>query len=161
MNAQLESRSAATGLAATVRSAIASHRGPRWIGWAVPAQGDHGACCWSSADGAGRGGCGCRLEGKGDGVFRRPDGVALRLEGSRRLHVMLRAEAGRVLRARAYSETCALDAGGLGVLWLEDVRPAESVSLLATFAGRPDGGGDEDVEHGALAASADTGSWRA
>jgi HEAT repeat protein len=151
-NARLESRSAAASLSAAVKAATVSRSGPLWIGWAVPAQGDHDACCWSSAEDPRRGGC--RLEARGDGVLRRPDGAALRLERSRRLHVLLRAESGRVQRIRAYSENCALDASGLAFLWLDDVRPAESVSLLATFAGRPDGGSDEDVGHGALAAIA-------
>jgi HEAT repeat protein len=70
------------------------------------------------------------------------------------MRVLLRADAGRVGQVRAYSEDCALDAGGLAFLWLEDVRPAESVAFLATFAGRPDIGDDEDLEHEALAAIA-------
>jgi len=153
-NARIEALSAGEGLAATVTAALASRSGPVWIGWAVPAQGEHDACCWSSADDAKRGRWGCRLEGKGHGAFRRADGAPVALEGARRTLVLLRADAGRVGRIRAYSEDCALDAGGLAFLWLEDARPAESVSLLATYAGRAGAGGDEDLEHAALAAIA-------
>jgi hypothetical protein len=151
-NARIEARSAAPGLAGTVKSALTSRSGPHWIGWAVPTQGGDSACCWSRAEKEGQGGCFCLLEAEGEGVFRSADKPGLPLEGARRLRVLLRADGGRVRRVRAYSEDCGLDAGGLAFLWLEDVRPAESVSLLATYLGTP--GGDEDLQHGALAAIA-------
>jgi HEAT repeat protein len=61
----------------------------------------------------------------------------VKLEGSDRMRVLLRAEAGRVSRIRTFSEDCPVDAGGLPLVWLEDVRPAESVALLVTFVGQP------------------------
>ena len=62
------------------------------------------------------------------------------LEGSGRVRVLLRAERGRVrLKIRAFSEDCPLDVGGLALVWIEDVRPADSVALLATFVGQPHG----------------------
>jgi hypothetical protein len=154
-NARVESRSAASGLAATMKAEMASRPAPLWIGWAVPAQGDQSACCWSSAKDAGHGRGGCRLEGRGDGgVFRHEGDAVVSLEGRPRVRVLVRAEAGRVRRVQAYSEDCALDAGGLEFLWLEDVRPAESVAFLATFAASLPARDDDELEHGALAAIA-------
>ena len=49
--------------------------------------------------------------------------------------VLFRVVERRVDRVRSYSEDCALDAGGRPVVWLEDVRPADSVALLATLVG--------------------------
>lgn len=126
-NARLEARSAAAGLAAVVSAELSARPGPAWIGWSVPTSHERSACCWSDGDGSG---CrGCRLEGKG-GAFTTSDHGGVRLEGPARVRVLLRAEGGRVARIRAFSEDCPLDAGGLAFVWLEDVRPTESVALL-------------------------------
>jgi PBS lyase HEAT-like repeat-containing protein len=55
--------------------------------------------------------------------------------------VLFRAEQGRLERLRTYSAGCALDAGGLPVVWLTDVRPAESVKLLRSLVAS--GGAEE------------------
>lgn len=136
-NARVETRSAASGLAAAVK-AEASKPGPLWIGWSVPTSVEHSACCWSSGDRDDPSCRGCRLEGR-DGSFQVDDAEGVRLEGSGRVRVLLRAEAGRVGRIRAVSEDCPLDAGGLPFVWLEQVRPAESVALLETFVGLEQG----------------------
>jgi hypothetical protein len=137
-NARVESRSAASGLAAVVKAEIAGRPGPLWIGWAVPTQLEHSACCWSSWE-KGEPTCrGCRLEGRdGHAGHVQTNDEAERLEGSDRVRILLRAEAGSVGRIRAVSEDCPLDAGGLPFVWIEGVRPAESVALLVTFVGRP------------------------
>jgi hypothetical protein len=139
-NARVESRSAASGLAAAVKAEIASRPGPSWIGWSVATNLEHSACCWSW-EGSGNPSCrGCRLEGK-DGDVQTND-EAERLEPSGRIRVLLRAEAGSVGRIRAVSEDCPLDAGGLPFVWFEDVRPAESVAWLATLVGQPKQGSE-------------------
>jgi len=156
-NARLESRSAAAGLDATVKVVLASHTGPLWTGWAVPTSGKQASCCWSSVDEAGRGCGGCLLEGKdGEGVFQGRDQRPVALEGANRIRVLLRAVDGRVERIRAFSEDCALDAAGVRFVWLEDVSPAESVSLLAKLVGRADEGGKpgRHLDDGAMAAIA-------
>ncbi len=136
-NARIESRSAASGLAATVKVEIASRPGPAWIGWSVPTHLEHSGCCWSS-EGKGNPSCrGCRLEGR-DGYVQTNDDEPL--ERSDRVRILLRAQGGRVGRIRAVSENCPLDAGGLPFVWIEDVPPAESVALVATFVGRPKDG---------------------
>ncbi len=150
-NARLETRSGAAGLETAVEDA-ASRPGPLWIGWSVPTGREHSSCCWSS-HGKGEPRCsGCRLEG-GEGFVGTTNDVQ-NLEGSGRLRVLLRGEGGRVGGIRAFSEDCPLDAGGLPLVWLEDVRPADSVALLASFVGRPRDGGGKRLDDGALAAIA-------
>jgi len=130
-NARIESRSAASGVAAAVKAEIASRPGPAWIGWSVPTQSEDSSCCWSSDGPDGR--CrGCQLEEReGFSGTTQKDG-AEPLESSGRVRILLRVEGARVGRVRAYSEDCPLDAGGLPLVWLEDVRSAESVAWLAT-----------------------------
>ena len=72
------------------------------------------------------------------------------LESSGRLRVLFRVEGRRVVRLRTFSEECALDAGGLTLAWLDGVRPAESLRLLATYVGAD----AEDSASGRLSESA-------
>jgi hypothetical protein len=138
-NARIESRSAAPGLAAVVKAETASRPGPAWIGWSVSAQSEGSSCCWSSDGPEGR--CReCRLEGRDGFTGTTHEDEAEPLESSGRVRILLRVEAGRVGRIRAFSEDCPLDAGGLPLVWLEDVKPAESVAWLTTLAGRPKDG---------------------
>lgn len=55
--------------------------------------------------------------------------------GSSQMLVLLRLEARAPERLRTFSSDCTLDAGGLPVFWLSEVRPSEGVALLETFVG--------------------------
>jgi hypothetical protein len=118
-----------------------------WIGYAVPVvDGDRNMCCFNSgtsingrfvsSDGSAC--CAmCGLEpavaGDGTSMSRRPQaapGGPIKLEGSDQLIVLFRIVARQVERVRVFSEECQLDAGGRDVVWLTDVKPAESVALL-------------------------------
>jgi hypothetical protein len=155
-NAKIETRSGAAGLLALVKAELATRNGPAWLGWSVPTTDRDSSCCWSGDDGGGASCRGCRLEGERrfDVVGRSDE--AVKLEGSDRVRVLLRAEGGRVSKIRAFSEDCPLDAGGLPLVWVEDVRPAESVALLVTFVGEPvgDAKSGKRLDDGALAAIA-------
>ena len=37
------------------------------------------------------------------------------------------------MKIRVVSEDCTIDAGGLPLVWLTDVKPAESVAMLTTY----------------------------
>jgi HEAT repeat protein len=93
-------------------------------------------CCFDDAVAAGSRACGgCRLEGDGSFTMHSDDkasGTPVRFDPERFV-VLFRVEAGRVNRIRALSEECALDAGGRAFVWLTDVRPAESLALLASY----------------------------
>jgi hypothetical protein len=154
VNARLSTRSAAAGLAPTVDAALRGDPNAQWIGYTVPVEGRHQMCCWDSSASRSRACCDtCRLEkGEGFSVGGSDSSTALEAEGT--TTVLLRAEQGRVGRIRMYSAGCAVDAGGLPVIWLMDVVPAQSLRLLATYVERDDGAGRKDVADGALAAIA-------
>ena len=48
--------------------------------------------------------------------------------------VLFRIAERKVDRIRVFRKTASLDAGGRPVIWLNGVRPADSVTLLETFA---------------------------
>jgi hypothetical protein len=48
--------------------------------------------------------------------------------------VLFRVDQGAVERIRTLSPDCEIDAGGLPLHWFNDVKPAESVAMLNTFA---------------------------
>jgi len=135
LNARLETRQAGAGLEKEFQSIVQSHADPAWIGYAVKATpGEHNSCCYSSDRCCG----GCALEGgrvSGQPVTG-PNPV--RLEGPGYIVVLFRVAARSIDKIRTYSPDCELDAGGLPFFWLTDVRPAESVALLTTFATTPD-----------------------
>jgi HEAT repeat protein len=132
-SAKAETRVVAETLDATFRGILAQAEKPEWVGYSVEEiAGERSVCCGNWSD---EGGCGtCRLErdGEGAGGTTHVDG-SIKLEGPRRLVVLLRLEAKQVVRIRVASEDCTLDAGGLPFLWLTGVKPAESVALLATY----------------------------
>lgn len=150
-NAKLSTQPAGGRLAETFRSLVAAQADIAWIGYSVPVSDrDRTMCCWSSGDGStyisgtisGNTACcgGCRLEPAADGATRPPVTPAaqtgpIKLEGSDRMIVLFRVAERRVERVRSYSEDCGIDAGGRTVIWLQDVRPAESVALLESLVG--------------------------
>ena len=155
-NARVETRSAATGLAAVVKAELAARSGPAWIGWSVPATERSSSCCWSGDDAGGSSCRGCALEGERRREVQGRGDDPVELEGSDRIRVLLRAENGRVGKIRTFSEDCPVDAGGMPLVWIEDVRPADSVALLSAYVGQPrdDGRGSKRLDDGAVAAIA-------
>jgi HEAT repeat protein len=138
VNAQLTSRDG-RDLKAAFASARQASAGPSWIGYAVPAAEAQAGCCNDCWDGEGRRGSSCRLEEGGATSTRKhapPEVHPTALEGSRELLVLWRIEGGQVDRIRPVGGACTLDAGGLPVHWLTDVRPADSIALLTPFAER-------------------------
>ncbi len=129
-NARMEERAAAALLEREFRALVASASGPVWIGYAVPmVAGDRRMCCYSS-DRC----CGCNLEER-KGAAQTVAAGPVRLEAGRNLLVLFRAEQQRVGKIRSFSDDCELDGGGLPFHWLTGVRPADSLALLASFAG--------------------------
>jgi HEAT repeats len=130
-NAKIERRAVTGSFAQTIDAWAKSAIQAQWIAYAVPAvSGDRQICCGDWHDGA----CGpCRLEGSehGSNINLRSDKV--KLEGPRSLIVLLRAENGQIGKIRTVSEDCTIDAGGLQVTWLSEVKPAESVKYLVKF----------------------------
>ena len=111
-NAKLDTRSATASLDREFRALLAAQPQPAWIGYTV------------AADRASSLGC----EGFSGVVHLEPPDQAL---------ILFRVEANAVTRIRTIAPDCAIDAGGVPVHWLSDVKPAESVTLLATFVRQP------------------------
>jgi HEAT repeats len=155
-NARVETRALAGPLDVEIQKWAANAMQPQWLGYTVPAVArDRNVCCGNYGD-SGLG-CGmCRLEGDDHGVNLKSGDGSVKLEGSRELIVLLRAEAKRIVKIRVASEECALDGGGLPFLWLIGVKPAESVDLLANYvrSAESDGVDDKNMGRGALAAIA-------
>jgi HEAT repeats len=132
VHARVETSSLTGALTDAVQSAAVASREVTWIGWSAPALPDRdGDCCgWGSR-------CTARLEGgtrRGEtrGEAARP--AVAHLEGVRDLFVFVRAEAGALDRVAFFDGGCPIDADGRPVLWLEGVKPAESVSFLEGLA---------------------------
>jgi hypothetical protein len=115
INAQLDTRSAASGLESVFRGLVSTQPQPAWIGYSVPSVRSYNLGCEYVSPGG-----------------RTAPGV-VHLEPPDQAIVLFRVEGGAVNRIRAVSPDCEIDAGGVHVHWLADVRPAESVALLSTF----------------------------
>ena len=119
----------AGSLAETLQQVGTRDRGPLWFAWevaATPSLGD--ACCWDDKFR----GCACRLEAKNQS-WGSQDGHP----GSGRELVLARWSNGAVERVRGFSTACELDTGGLPLVHLTGVQPAQSVALLEELARRP------------------------
>jgi HEAT repeat protein len=158
-NATVTARPAGSPFIDAFRSIVKAQADAAWIGYAVPVvDGERVMCCFNSdtvfvngnvVTSDGRGCCrACRLEPAADGTSMATraqttaTGNIVRLQGSERMTVLFRIANGDVDRVRVFSEDCELDAGGRPVIWLENVRPADSIglleSLLAPAERRPD-----------------------
>jgi hypothetical protein len=118
VNAKPDTRSAAAGLERTFRPLVAAQPQPAWIAYSVPStrvnlECDYVRDGWSQP-----------------GVIH---GV-IHLEPPDHAVIFFRVDGGAVERIRTLSPDCEIDAGDLPVHWLADVKPAESVALLDTFA---------------------------
>lgn len=146
-NAKMQARSGAAGLEKEFRTIVAGQSEAAWIGYAVATQRDNQMCCrdagWEGENSC----CGrCRLEKSEGGTTIEESGKrggTVQLEGSRRMTVLFRAAQRSVEKIRTFSEDCQIDAGGLPVFWLTDVKAAESVTLLTSFVGQT-GTADEE-----------------
>ena len=148
-NAKTETRSAA-GLEAVVRE-LSARGGVTWFGYRAPmVAGQRNMCCYDTISDATMSGGMCRLE-SGSGVsmttgdLRDRNGTRIALEPSTEFLVVARLESGAVSRVRTFTPDCDVDAGGLPVVWLADVRPDDSVAWLTTLvSGSPDAGERRD-----------------
>lgn len=131
-------------LADTLKRVGSAQKGPFWLAWEVAAAPSlRDACCFD--DGSRRSPV-CRLEGPNHGWSTNRDSSPV---GT--LQVLARWSDGKVQRARAVSDECTLDTGGLPLVHLPGVAAAESVALLAGLVGAGSWRGDADEVLAALA----------
>lgn len=159
VNAKLETRSANAPLSTIVNQAASESSQPAWIAYEVDSvSGNHTMCCGNHRSDDQREICGiCNLEHPEAGsTVERNETKTLKLEGLQQVTVLLRVDQKRVMRIRVASSDCSLDAGGLRVVWLNGVKPAESVGYLTQFVNGQtfEGSGSEDLPQQALMALA-------
>jgi hypothetical protein len=148
-NAKLETRAFPGGVD-QFKSLFAGQTQPAWIGYAVPIiPGDRNSCCYYSSNG--RSWSGCNLEPGDRGTPPPGPTGPIRLEASKDLHILFRVENGQIGKVRSFTGDCDLDAGGLPVIWLTGVRPADSLALLDSF-------NDRDAAIAAISLHSDPGA---
>jgi HEAT repeat protein len=133
----MQTRAVASSLEKEFRSLVKEQAGPAWVGYAVSAvEGNHRICCYSSEDRhkpdslrRGR----CNLEGRDEGMNFHTNSDDGERDGPTHILVLYRLEDRSVGKIRVFSDDCELDAGGLPVFWLTEVKSKESIDLLATF----------------------------
>ena len=152
VDAKLQRLSASSGFEPTVTNLIAQHQAAAWIGYAVPiVNKPRLICCFDSMVRARTGCCsGCRLESRDGSFFDSTGGDCVRAEPPTHVIVMARIEAGRVQKLRPYTPDCTLDAGGMSVIWLRDVKSGESIAWLEKLINA----GERKIADGALQALA-------
>jgi HEAT repeat protein len=135
-HARLETRAIDGTLEKTARAWAAAQSAPAWLGYEVRTTGGQEMCCYDSVDDSRSGvPSGCRIEQHGSFSNRRGDDDRLSFLDDETGIVLLRAEQGRIGRIRMLSRGCGIDAGGLGLVWIDDVKPAESLALLGSLVG--------------------------
>jgi HEAT repeat protein len=157
-NGKVTTQPAGAQFQQSFRALVAAQPDVAWIGYSVPVvDGERVMCCFDGGTTFSNGNVvtsdgqaccrACRLEPSADGTSmatRAPSGgggSTVRLQGSERMVVLFRVAAREVERVRVFSEDCEIDAGGRQIIWLDGVRPADSIALLESFTAgdrRPD-----------------------
>ena len=107
-NAKVDMRSAAQGVDRVVQSVAAANT-PAWIGYRLAAAPGARRTC---------------------GNF----GPKVLLEPPSEFYVLARMEGGAIVRLRSFTPECDIDAGGLPLIWLTDLKPADGVAWLVQLA---------------------------
>src|SRR5882762_6394712 len=147
INTRLEVRTVGSNLGVTMREIAAAADSPIWTGYEVAGvPGERGDCCGNyreSENGQSNGVW--HLENEhGNGGRSRRNKNDVTLEGGK-LWILYRADKKHIERIRIMSNQCELDAGGLRLIWLKDVKSEESVRFLSEFVrGRENLGDDEN-----------------
>lgn len=148
-NGRLTTQAAGTPFVQSFRSLVGAQTDVAWLGYMVPVvDGDRRMCCADSGGNYisgsvimvdGQNCCStCRLEPSSSqsssSAARTQSSVApIQLEAPSQMAVLFRVADKQVERVRIFSSDCELDAGGRPVVWLENVRPADSIALLESL----------------------------
>jgi hypothetical protein len=168
VNAKLETLDASQGLQAAVQRIAPNSQQPLWLAYQVDAvAGKHSTSCCDYRSDAHSPYCGiCNLEKHFSKITVQQSenqNTTVKLEEPAQVTILLRVEQKQIMRIREASPDCQLDAGGLGVIWLTGVKPAESVALLTRYVSE-NGQERDDLTNEALVAIAqhnDTSADRA
>jgi len=129
-NADLTTQSVNGNLKSTLNDIVNRTDDVVWIGYSVPMVPGVEVCCGDYRERH----CLCRLERENNTYQNHHGEDEKDLYVARDMYVLFRAEDREIERIRSYSENCDLDAGGVSMVWLTDVSPAQSIALLKEFA---------------------------
>src|SRR5262249_4294101 len=136
-DAKLQELSAGAGLKGTLDGLLQKQRGAFWIGYRIPAAAkERTLCCFDSVDqfrNSDRCCLGCRMESEKGGSFNGTVANCSPPEPWAYAFVFLRVSDGQIGKVRVFSPDCALEFATLPLYWLEDVKPEQSVDLLASL----------------------------
>jgi len=135
-NAKVQELSASAGLKATVDGLVQKQTAPLWIGYRIPtAAKERTMCCFDSLDNfetaANKCCMGCRVESEKGSSFNGTISNCSQPEPLPYAFLFFRAADKQITKVRIYSADCALDFANLPLYWLEEVKPEQSVELLA------------------------------
>jgi hypothetical protein len=106
-NAQVETRTATQNVEREI-AGLAARKDDRWVGYRIAVAGSRRAMdCYERS--------------------------RIALEPAREVLVLARLEAGLIVRLRTATPDCEIDAGGLPVVWLDGVKPDDSVAWLTSL----------------------------
>jgi hypothetical protein len=150
VHAKLDQASASAGLSAAIANVTRRDAAPAWIGYAVPAVADgdengHADHGWSS----------CRADLEEGSSNTNGAGTAKEIS-NRQILIFLRAHQQQIEKVRMFEASCRVDADGLPVHWLTEVRPSDSVELLRIYVQGDDWTEKGHAKGAALAAIAST-----
>jgi hypothetical protein len=91
---------------------------------------------------------GCRMDSNDGNSFSGTDSNCAPPEPVPYAFVLLRAEERQISKVRVFSADCPLDFAGLHLYWLNDVKPEESIALLAGMVSKEDSDHDDDRKLG-------------
>ena len=135
VNAKQETRSAEGGLERLLQGILATQAEAGWVGYVAPAVVGRSLMCCSDWGSSPRECSGCRLEEKQEGVRSTTEGPkSVRLEAPAEIVVLYRIAQKQLEKIRVFSADCEIDFGGLPLIWLNDVKPAESLRWLGSVA---------------------------
>lgn len=150
-NANIETRTITTTLEREIQAILSQGRAV-WVGYRTPMiPGERHMCCSDSIRAAGAC-CGvCRLESGGGVTMTGSSDLDQRasrivLEPPADILILLRIDNGALSRLRTFTPDCDIDGSAMPIIWLDNVRPADSEAWLATLA-RSDSAGDRDREN--------------
>ncbi len=125
-NAKVDTRTAASPLEPQFRQIVQAQADAAWIAYSLPRTPRQNGGDWDSS-------WGCSLEDGRNGVVVRDKDTPFQLEGPTSMYVLFRVEDRKVQRLRTLGPDCLLDAGGLTFVWLNNVKPADSVALMESM----------------------------
>ncbi len=136
-DAKLQELQAGASLKATVDGLLQKQTGAFWIGYRIPALAkERTMCCFDSMDqfrNSDKCCMGCRVESEKGGSFNGTVSDCSPPEPLPYAFVFLRASGGQIGKVRVYSADCALGFSNLPLYWLEEVKPEQSIDLLASL----------------------------